>query len=605
MTERKPRRYTIEQFINSEGIQGNSIAHDDGSILYSSDRTGIYNAYAVSVEGGESEQLTASETESVFSLSFFPRDKRVLYHSDRGGNELMHIYLRDEHGKVTDLTPGEKVRTEFYGWSHDDSCFFFGSNARDPKCTDIMRCFTDTLEKETVFTDDGSNRFGAVSPDQQLLAATKPNISTDSDIWLYDLPSGKGRNLTSHQGEVRNYALFFSPDGEHLYYLTDKDSEYMWLCRYNIKNDKHDKVLDAGWDIVSATLSKTGRYMVVAINNDSRTEVRVYDNASGEQLKMPQLPAGDITNLMVSPSEKLLSFYVSGSRNPANLWVYNLATGDARQLTDTLNKDIDPDDLVEAEVIRYPARDGLEIPAVYYKPLDAKKDSKAPALVWVHGGPGGQSRVGYNPLLQYLANHGYAIIAVNNRGSSGYGKTFFSMADKKHGEADLADCIDSKDYLKSTGHIDGEKIGIIGGSYGGYMVLAAMAFTPEEFTVGVDIFGVSNWVRTLASIPPWWESMRQALYAKIGNPESEEEYLRSISPLFHASNINRPLLVLQGENDPRVLKVESDEIVEAVRNNGVPVEYVVFDDEGHGFSKKANQIRGFSAVREFLDLYLR
>jgi len=212
--------------------------------------------------------------------------------------------------------------------------------------------------------------------------------------------------------------------------------------------------------------------------------------------------------------------------------------------------------------------------------------------------------VDYNPLFQYLANQGYAILAVNNRGSSGYGKTFFKAADKKHGEVDLADCIEGKKFLKETGKIDENRIGIIGGSYGGFMVLAALAFEPDSFKIGVDIFGVSNWERTLKEIPAWWETMRDVLYKKIGDPYQETDYIRSISPLFHAKNITKPLIVLQGANDPRVLKVESDEIVEAVRENSVPVEYIVFDDEGHGFTKRKNQIEGYEAVKEFLDQYL-
>jgi dipeptidyl aminopeptidase/acylaminoacyl peptidase len=605
MSNPKPRRYTIDQFINTEAIRGNSIAHDDSQILYSSDRTGIFNAFAVPVSGGKPQQLTSSKTESVFVHSYFPLDKRILFQSDQGGNELMHIHLLEEDGRITDLTPGEKVRTEFYGWSSDGKSFFFGSNQRDPKCTDVYRMDIETMQSQLVFQDDGTNHFGAISPNQCLLAMVKPNISTDSDIWLYSLEKGEGQNITAHTGNIFNSAQTFSVDGKYLYYLTDKDREFNYLNRYNLELKTHEKVIEADWDIMVSSLSKSGRYLVVAINNDARTEVRVYDNQTNTQLKLAGLPDGDITNLQISRSEKLISLYLSGSRNPADLYVYNLETGEHLQLTSTLNPEIDPADLAEAEIVRYPAQDDLEIPSVYYKPVGLAEGEKIPALVWVHGGPGGQSRIGYSALIQYLVNHGYAVIAVNNRGSSGYGKTFFQMADKKHGEIDLADCIDARDYLISTGYVDPDRIGIIGGSYGGYMVLAALAFQPDSFAIGIDIFGVANWVRTLASIPPWWESMRKALYTKIGDPNTEEDYLRSISPLFHAANIRKPLQVLQGENDPRVLKVESDEIVEAVKANNVPVEYVVFPDEGHGFTKKVNQISGYKSIMEFADKYLK
>jgi dipeptidyl aminopeptidase/acylaminoacyl peptidase len=261
---------------------------------------------------------------------------------------------------------------------------------------------------------------------------------------------------------------------------------------------------------------------------------------------------------------------------------------------------------VAAEIIRYPSFDGLDIPSVYYKPHNASADNPVPALVWVHGGPGGQSRMGYSSLIQYLVNNGYAVLAVNNRGSSGYGKTFFQLDDQNHGEGDLQDCIEGKNWLAQQPDIDGNRIGIIGGSYGGFMTMAALTFAPEEFEVGVNIYGVTNWLRTLKSIPPWWESFREALYLEMGDPYTEDSIrLHRISPLFHTENVTKPLLVLQGATDPRVLQIESDEIVESVRKNGVPVEYVLFEDEGHGFVKRENQITANESILEFLNTYLK
>jgi len=258
---------------------------------------------------------------------------------------------------------------------------------------------------------------------------------------------------------------------------------------------------------------------------------------------------------------------------------------------------------VKGEIVRYNSFDNIEIPGVLYIPHIATEQNKVPALVWVHGGPGGQSMLGYRDDIQYIVNQGYAVYAINNRGSNGYGKTFQMMDDRKHGKGDLDDCITSKKMLIDTGLIDPDRIGIIGGSYGGYMVLAALAFRPESFNLGVDIFGVANWVRTLQSIPPWWESARKSLEIELGN-FNDTDYLTSISPLFHSEKIKKPLLVLQGANDPRVLKIESDEIVSSVRKNNVPVEYIIFDDEGHGFEKIQNKKDGFTAIVSFLEKHL-
>ena len=203
-----------------------------------------------------------------------------------------------------------------------------------------------------------------------------------------------------------------------------------------------------------------------------------------------------------------------------------------------------------------------------------------------------------------MVNHGYVVYAINNRGSSGYGKKFEQLDNRNHGKNDLMDCVTSKRMLIETSYVDADRIGIIGGSYGGYMTLAALTFQPNEFEVGVDIFGISNWYRTVQSIPPWWESQRKSLEKELGDFD-DEEYFKSISPLFHSEQIVKPLMVLQGANDPRVIKEESDDIVAAVKKNGVPVEYIVFEDEGHGFRKKANQLRGYTAILDFCDKHLK
>ena len=299
-----------------------------------------------------------------------------------------------------------------------------------------------------------------------------------------------------------------------------------------------------------------------------------------------------------------MTFYHDGAKSPSDFYIMDMGTKKFRKLTASMNPDIDPAFLGEAKVIRYKSFDGMKIPAVFYRPPQASANYRVPALVWVHGGPGGQSRVGYRALIQYLVNHGYAVLAVNNRGSSGYGKIFQSLDDQTHGEGDLDDCVWAKEWLKKQYYIDENNIGIIGGSYGGYMVMAALAFRPSAFDAGVNIYGVTNWVRTIKSIPPWWEAFRLSLYKEMGDPNTMEDYLYSISHLFHADKIIKPVLVLQGANDPRVLQIESDEMVKAVQDNGVPVEYVVFDDEGHGFVKRKNQITANKSILNFLDTYL-
>jgi dipeptidyl aminopeptidase/acylaminoacyl peptidase len=603
--EREVKQYTIEQFLNTVSIFGGSFSFDESKILFTSNKTGIYNAYTIPVAGGDATQITQSTENSIFAVSYFPEDDRMLYLSDTGGNEIYHIYMTGLDGTSKDLTPFDEARSTFYSWSRDGKSFFYGCNKRDSRYIDLYEMDIETFIPELVFQNDDGYTIGEISNDKRYIALSKTITEHDSDMYLYDRKKGSLKHLTPHEGDINYMPADFTVDSKKLHFLTDEESEFIYLKAYDIASGAVETVETADWDISYSYISWNGRYRVTAINNDARTEIRIHDLVTGELVDLPEMPESVISSVGISKSENLMRFYVNGSRSPNDLYVYDFRSGEYIKLTDSLNPEIDRRDLVDAKVIRYESFDGLEIPAVFYAPHGASKGDRIPALVWVHGGPGGQARVGYSSFIQYLVNHGYAVLAVNNRGSSGYGKTFFKLDNLNHGKGDLGDCVEAKKFLASTGFVDEQGIGIAGGSYGGYMVLAALAFRPEEFAVGIDLFGISNWVRTLKSIPPWWEAFREALYAELGNPETDEEYLRSISPLFHADKIVRPLMVLQGANDPRVIQAESDEIVEAVKANGVPVEYMVFEDEGHGFIKKENQIEGYGAILVFLDEYLK
>jgi dipeptidyl aminopeptidase/acylaminoacyl peptidase len=601
---RAVRRYTIEQFMDTVRTGGSSFSADEKQLLFHSNKTGIFNVYTVAAAGGDARQLTSSSKESTYAVTYLP-DGRFIYTYDRGGNENSHLYLREADGSERDLTPGEKTKANFLGWARDYKSFFFSTNARDPRFFDIFEMSLADFKPVLLYKDETGYEVGDISNDRKYVALQKPNTTVDADMFLYNTVTKELKHLTPHEGEISFSPQSFDPDSKHLYYLSDEGSEFSYIKRYDLATGKTEVVQKAPWDVMYTYFSRNGRYRVVGINADARTVIEVYDTKTGRPVKLPQMAEGDITGINISPSEARMAFYLNGDRSPSDLYVYDFASKKVTRLTNSLNPEIAPSDLVDAKVIRYKSFDGMEIPAILYKPHEASPQSKVPAIVLVHGGPGGQARKGYKAQVQFLVNHGYAVLDVNNRGSSGYGKTFFAADDGKHGREPLWDVVEAKKYLKSLGYVDERKIGIMGGSYGGYMVLAALAFKPEEFAVGVDIFGVSNWVRTLQSIPPYWESFRKALYKEVGDPSTQLEFLRETSPLFHADKITKPLIVIQGANDPRVIKPESDEIVEAVRKKGGVVEYVVFDNEGHGFTKKANEIRASKAILDFLDKHLK
>ncbi len=601
--QREIKRYDIDTLLSNLRLTGADLSPDGSKVLFASNATGVFNLYEIPVTGGEAVALTNSTTDAHFGVDYFPNDGRVLYTADQGGNELNHVYVRELDGSTRDLTPCEKCKASFGGWADDEQSFFVMTNERDERYFDIYEYAVDGYARTLIFQNELGVFPSAISRDKRYIALGKVNTTSDSDILLFDRETKEVKNLTAHEGVVSNEAVAFAPDGE-LLYTSNKEGEFSRLLKMNPATGESTVVFETNWDVVNAVYTPDDSRLLVYVNADARTELTLIDLASGEKIALPSVPAGDITGVDFSKDGQRLAFYVASSKSPGSLWTAELG-GQAQQLVSSLNPAINPDDLVEGEVVRFNSYDGLEIPGVLYMPHGASAEAKVPAMVWVHGGPGGQSRLNYSALIQYLVNHGYAVYAINNRGSSGYGKTFFAADDRKHGEADLDDVVESKKMLAATGKIDPERIGIIGGSYGGYMTAAALTFRPDAFAVGVNIFGVTNWLRTLESIPPWWEAQRQALYAELGDPVTDKERLMRISPLFHAKNITKPMMVLQGANDPRVLQVESDEIVAAAKANGVPVEYIVFPDEGHGFVKRENERKGYEAVLAFLDTHLK
>ncbi len=603
---RTVKEYTIEQFYKNIAVYGGNFSYDETRILVSSNETGIFNVFSIPVDGSAWKQITHSDEESCFAISYFPEDNRILYSSDKGGNEIDHIYMIGLDSATTDLTPWENAKSDFFQWARDNLSFFFVSNKRDPKFFDLYEMDLATMEPSLIYENTEGMNVSAISDDKNWFALTKSITTANNEMYLYNRKTKELKNISEHEGDAEYNPQFFDNASENLYYKTNENAEFQYIESYNLETGEKEKVYGTNWDVWYVYDSYNEKYRVIGVNQDAKTVVYVFNLETGKPVDLPKFDDGSISGVNISKSEKLMLLTVSKSTSPSNKYLYNFETGELKQLTHTLNPEINPDDLVAGRVVRYRSFDGLEIPAVYYEPHGASADHKVPGLVWVHGGPGGQSRVSYFTLIQYLVNHGYAILAVNNRGSSGYGKTFYKMDDKKHGDVDLKDCIYGKNFLASTGVVDTNKIGIIGGSYGGYMTMAALTFAPEEFAAGVDLFGVTNWLRTTRSIPPYWESFKKALYDEMGDPYTDDSIaLYNKSPLFFAENVTKPLMVLQGANDPRVLQEESDEIVEAVRNNDVPVEYVLFDDEGHGFLKKENEITGYGKILEFLNKYLK
>jgi len=603
---RMPKQYTTEQLRNTVSIEAAGFSSDESKVLVDDNSTGIFNVYELNVSDTAIKPLTTSSKESFFAIDYLPGTDKFLFVHDIAGNENDHLYLMsngDTAGK--DITPWPNSKNSFTGWSEDKKSLYISSNKRDPRFIDLWKMDTATWTPSLFYQNDSGLDVAGVSKSERYVALSKSITTDKNDLYLYDRNS-KSMKRISNDNEATWFAQAIERNDSIMYYTTNDGSEFSYLVKYNINTGKAEKFYEDKWDISGMTLSEHEKYHTILINEDGKNKVLLFDHATNQQVNFPEIKDADVQSVIISPTETKLLVTAGSSTSPPNLYVYDLGKKELKQLSSTLNKEIDENDLVKAEVVRFKSFDGKEIPAIYYKPLQAGKDNKVGALVWVHGGPGGQSRIGYSNSVQYLVNHGYAVLAVNNRGSSGYGKTFYKMDNKDHGGGDLKDCVWGKKWLAQQDYIDSNAIGIYGGSYGGCMVLNALCFYPDAFKAGVDLYGVANWLRTLRSIPPYWESFRKALYDEMGDPNTADSVmLKNTSALYNYQKITKPLIVFQGANDVRVLKVESDEIVEGVKKNGVPVEYVIYPDEGHGFVKKENLVTTDKRALEFLEKYMK
>ena len=461
------KEYTIQEFMDITSYGGSSFSYDEKKILIRSNQSGVFNAYEVNLETQNLKQLTFSDSNSISPISYFPNDNRFLFRSDQGGNEIWHIYVNNVDGKAIDLTPGKKSRSMFLSWANDKKSFFYTSNKRDSKYMDLYEMTIDPFVSKIIFKNNDAFNIGDISNDKRYLSLSKTYTRDNSDVYIYNFETDNLNKILSMETDVNHSSAGFSNDSKYLYYLTDYNSEFKYLNKYNIENGETANVQKEDWDIMQNYFSENGKYRIVTINNDSRTELKIIDTFTDKIINLPKMPIGNISSVNFSPSEKLISFYHGSAKNPNDLYHYDISNKKLFRLTNSMNPVIDKKHLGNAEIIRFNSFDGLEIPAIYYKPPQANLKNKVPSLVRVHGGPGGQARVGYRASTQFLVNNGYAVLDINNRGSSGYGKTFQTLDDQAHSKGDLDDCVAAIDWLKNQSHIDGEKIGILGGSYGG------------------------------------------------------------------------------------------------------------------------------------------
>jgi dipeptidyl aminopeptidase/acylaminoacyl peptidase len=581
-----------------------SFSHDDTLAAFQSDAGGRLDLWVAPLDGGPARQITHVEG-FIGNFAFSPADDVLAYEADVGGDELPHLFLTDSDGSAPrDLTPDypKGRRTQFVRWAPDGKTFLYLSNLRDEKLLDLYEYDLASGRAQLLWRATGSLAFGVADRTHRRFALRETLSDKDSNLWLLERGEEKPVLLTRHAGEVLYQPLDFSREGR-LLFTSDQEGEYTGLYSMDLATKRASPLAQQPWDVDSAAESLRHRYRYVAVNADGTNRLSVQDLQSGKAVALPEAPfGGGWFPSDFSPGERYLGVFLRSDVTPSTPYALDLATGEARKLDEPLPPSLRGRKMAVAESVRISSFDGKPVPAFVYRP---QRDPVA-AIILVHGGPTAQALRTFGAFTQYLVSKGYAVLVPNVRGSTGYGKSWTRLDSHDLGGGPLQDVVACKWWLVGNAAVPDDKVVVMGGSYGGYMALAAEAFAPDEFAANVDYFGVSDLKTLVESFPAYWTSYSQEIYEKFGNPRDPKDakYQHDRSPIHFVDRMKRPLLVVQGDRDPRVSKDQSDRIVEALRTRKVPVEYLVLENEGHGFSRTDSILRAYGATDAFLDRYL-
>jgi dipeptidyl aminopeptidase/acylaminoacyl peptidase len=576
---------------------------DGTRVLFVSNISGQFNLWSVGVDGGWPEQLTAFTDHSVREISVAP-DGAILFSADRDGSEFTQLFRIPAGGgwpeQLTDLA---QVQHHIFAsaWAPDGNCFAYAANSRRPQDGEVF-CWDGSGEPRYLF-GEGMFAFGGnFSPDGSKLLAVDVRSNTDTGVFVLDVESGEAVDLTPHEGEIKFLPGPWAADGSGFYLLTDEGREFRGLAFQQLEPGRRDWIDAPDLDIDEVAGSQDGRVLAWLENVDGWARVRVRDLEHGTELPEPRLPTGTASvlgsGLAVSPDGSRLALVWDQPGRPPELYVVETATGEARPVTESRLGGLRRLPMRQPELVSYPSFDGREIPAWLYRPEDP---GPAPFVLAIHGGPEAQERPVYRAVFQYLLSRGIGVLATNIRGSTGYGKTYQKLIHHDWGGGDLEDWRHAAEWLRAQEFVRGDRLGVYGGSYGGFATLTCVTRLPEYWAAAVDIVGPSNLATFARAVPPQWLRL---MAQWVGDPDTEAEFLRERSPITYVDDVRAPLLVLQGAQDPRVVKAESDQMVERLRELGREVEYVVFEDEGHGFTRYANEVRAYRLTCEWLERHL-
>lgn len=575
-----------------------AVSPDGAQVAYSSNRAGQYHLWLVPVAGGEPHAVTDDPDLAVRAMAWHPDGERLVFMADRDGDEQYQLFEVEVPGgaprPLTAVADRQHVLADD-PFGPDGNLLVYAANDREPGVQDVV--VRDADRTRRLASEPGTMLFPAgVSPDGRWLGVTAVRSNTDSDVGVVDLQADdlELTLLTAHDGEAQHVAGPWQPDGAALYVRTDIGREFIGLVRQPTGGGAAEPVEQPDWDVEHVASSEDGRVLAFSVNESGRSVLRV--RVEDRPARVLELPSGEIDALALTPDGATAVALVNTATRPSEIVAVDTASGALRHLTDSRPEALAELDPVAPEHVTYATHDGRDIPAWLYRPRGI---GPFPVVVSVHGGPEAQERPiwAYAGLYQYLLANGIGVLAPNVRGSTGYGATYQRLIHRDWGGGELGDLEHAARWLATLEWVDADRLGVFGGSFGGFAVLSCLSRLPAHWAAGVSIVGPSNLVTFARSVPPTWRPLMAAL---VGDPDDDLDLLTERSPLTYADAIVAPLFVIQGAKDPRVVKAESDQMVARLRQRGVEVRYDVYEDEGHGFTRRENEIRALADVGAFL-----
>jgi dipeptidyl aminopeptidase/acylaminoacyl peptidase len=602
------RPVAVEELFGTRLLAGAALSPDGKEIVLTTNLTGRSNLWKTSSEGFWPVQLVQSDDRQ-FEPTWSPDGGWIAYAQDKGGNELWDVYVISRAGGTpVNLTNTADIREQHPLWSHDGKTLACIYKPKESPSYDIA-IIDVASHKLKKLTDEKDLQFAwdvvGFSPDDRTIYANRGNQTGDvDDVYAIDVASGKATNLTPHEGKRVVAANDVSGDGKTLLVTNDEKGGFQNLALLDTGTKKMTWVTDTQWEIQAGAFSPDGKHFTYLENADGRSTLFFGDTATAHSTAIA-LPAGINSVMSVqefSKDGRYLLVRHEAMNTPADLWLYDTQSKQSKQITHTAMAGLGPESIPASELIHYTSFDGKMISAYLRLPFNIKADGTNPAVIFPHGGPTGQTADGWTRWSNALAVNGYIVLMPNPRGSSGYGLEFQRANYQDLGGGDLKDEIAGLEWLMKTGYVDPKKVGVFGGSYGGYMTLMLAAKESQRFASAVDMFGPLDWYSMMKNSDP---SLQQYIVGLLGDPEKDRRVYEDTSPIKYVEQIKAPMLVLQGENDPRVPKEETEQVVSLLKKRGNVIDVVYYPDEGHGFDKLEHQMDAGRRIVQWFDKYLK